>query len=227
MALPVALHVAVASELLPLAAGLTRWSRPVPAPARWVLWWCALLVVTDLVSLAVAFAEGENLWLQYLAVPLGSVLVLWALSEWQLSDVMRLAYRLTIPTLVLASAVVLLMRGPAPLFDEVVGPIHALVLLAASLHTLLHRALRSERPILGESWFWIGLGLSLYFAASVAIGPFAQALLVSNVEWVREAYIARAWTSVLAFVLITMGILCPLFRRASGGPSSPRDSRSR
>jgi hypothetical protein len=227
MRFPVALYAQAVSQLFPLAAALTRRGRQVPVPARWVLVWCILLVVTDLASLAVAYSRGENLWLQYLAVPLGSVLVLWALSEWQLSDVMRLAYRLTIPTLVLASAAVLLMRGPAPLFDEVVGPIHALVLLAASLHTLLHRALRSERTILGESWFWIGLGLSLYFAASVAIGPFAQALLVSNVEWVREAYIARAWTSVLAFVLITTGILCPLFRRASGGPSSPRDSRSR
>lgn len=219
MALPVALHVAAATQLLPLAAGLTRWGRPVPAPARWVLAWCAVLAVTDLVSLAVALVEGENLWLQYFAVPLGSTLILWGLSEWQLSDLMRLAYRLTIPTLVLASAAVFLTRGPAPLFDEVVGPFHALVLLAASLHTVVHRALRSDRTILGESWFWIGLGLSLYFAASVAIGPFAQALLVSNVDWVRQAYIARAWTSVLAFVLITTGILCPLFRPASGGRS--------
>lgn len=190
-----------------------------PVPARWVLAWCSLLVVTDLASLAVAYLWGENLWLQYFAVPLGSTLVLWGLSEWQLSDLMRLAYRLTIPTLVLATAAVLLTRGPAPLFDEVVGPFHELVLLAASLHTVVHRALRSDRTILGEPWFWIGMGLSLYFAASVAIGPFAQALLVSNVDWVRQAYIARAWTSVLAFVLITTGILCPLFRRASGGRS--------
>jgi hypothetical protein len=218
MRFPVALYAQAVSQLFPLAAALTRRGRQVPVPARWVLVWSSLLVVTDLASLAVAFAEGENLWLQYFAVPLGSVLVLWALSEWQLSAVMRLAYRLAIPTLVLATTAVLLAGGPA-LFDEVVGPIHALVLLAASLHTVLHRALRSEGTLAGESWFWIGMGLSLYFAASVAIGPFAQALLVSNVEWVRQAYIARAWTSVLAFVLITTGILCPLFRRASGGPS--------
>ena len=164
------MYAQAVSQLFPLAAALTRRGRLVPVPARWVLAWCSLLVVTDLASLAVAYLWGENLWLQYFAVPLGSTLVLWGLSEWQLSDLMRLAYRLTIPMLVLASAAVFLTRGSAPLFDEVVGPFHELVLLAASLHTVVHRALRSDRTILGEPWFWIGMGLSLYFAASVAIG---------------------------------------------------------
>jgi hypothetical protein len=184
-----------------------------------VLAWCALLVVTDLASLAVAYARGENLWLQYLSVPLGSALVLWGLSEWQLSAMLRLAYRLAIPALVLATGAAVLVLGADPLFEQVVSPIHALVLLAASLHTLVHRAVGAEGAMAREHWFWMGLGLSLYFAASVAIGPFAQALLASNIAWVRQAYIARAWTSVLAFVLITTGVLCPHFRRGSGGRS--------
>src|SRR5512147_1972479 len=107
MRFPAALYAQAVSQLFPLAAALTRRGRLVPVPARWVLAWCSLLVVTDLASLAVAYVWGENLWLQYFAVPLGSTLVLWGLSEWQLSDLMRLAYRLTIPTLVLATAAVL------------------------------------------------------------------------------------------------------------------------
>jgi hypothetical protein len=126
---------------------------------------------------------------------------------------------LAIATLVVATIAGLLLLGPEPLFDQVLAPFHALVLLAASLYTLLARALRSTGTIAGEHWFWIALGLSLYFAASVAIGPFAVALLASNVDWVRQAYIARAWISVLAFVLITTGIVCPHFRRESGGRS--------
>lgn len=219
MALPVALHLAAASQALPLLAALTRWGRPVPVPARWVLAWCALLTVTDAASLAVNLAHRENLWLQWLAVPLGSAFVLWGLSGWQASDLLRLAYRLAIPALALATGGAVLGLGPEPLFEQVVSPIHALVLLAASVHTLVHRALGAEGTLVGEPWFWMGLGLSLYFAASVAIGPFAVALLSSNVEWVRQAYIARAWISVLAFVLIATGNLCPLFRRRSGGRS--------
>jgi hypothetical protein len=119
----------------------------------------------------------------------------------------------------LATGAAVLVLGADPLFEQVVSPIHALVLLAASLHTLVHRAVGAEGAMAREHWFWMGLGLSLYFAASVAIGPFAQALLASNIAWVRQAYIARAWTSVLAFVLITTGVLCPHFRRGSGGRS--------
>lgn len=219
MAFPAALYALAASQLLPLAAGLTRWGRPLPVPARWVLGWCAVLVVTDLLSLAVAFWRGDNLWLQWGAVPLASALALWALAGWQRGELLRLVYRLAIPALVLATVAALLVADPQPTFDQVVAPFHALVLLAASLHTVLHRALRAEGTIGGEHWFWMGMGLSLYYAASVAIAPFAQALLAANVEWVRRAYIARAWVGVLAFVLITMGVLCPLFRRPSGGRS--------
>ena len=219
MRFPAGLFAAALAQALPLVAASMRWGRPVPAPARWVLGWCGLLVLTDVLSIAVAFGPGANLWLQYGAVPLGSALILWGLSHWQLNALPRLAYRLAIPVLVAATVVALLLLHPEPMFDQVVAPFHALVLLVASLHTLLDRALRTADSISREPWFWIGLGLSLYFAASVAIGPFAQALLASNVDWVRQAYVARAWTSVLAFALITTGILCPHFRPPSGGHS--------
>ena len=219
MPFPAALYAAALSQALPLSAALTRWGRPVPVPARWVLAWCGLLVVTDAASLAVNLAHRENLWLQWVAIPLGSGLVLWALSLWQLNELLRLAYRLAIAALVVATIAGLLLLGPEPMFEQIAAPFHALVLLAASLYALVHRALRTEAAVAREPLFWIGLGLSLYFAASVAIGPFAVALLSSNVEWVRQAYIARAWTSVLAFVLITTGVLCPHFRRGSGGRS--------
>lgn len=219
MAIPAVLYAASLSQALPLLAALTRRGRPLPTPARWILAWCARGLATDLLSLVVAFAQGENEWVQYLAVPLGSAFVLWGLSGWQADELFRLAYRLAIPALALATMVALLVPHPEPLFDQVVAPFHALVLLAAALHTLLHRALRSEGTIARETWLWIALGLSLYFAGSVAIHPFAQALLGSKPEWVRQAWLARAWTTILAFGLITTGILCPLFRRASGGPS--------
>lgn len=219
MPYPAVLYAASLSQALPLVAGwMCRGRRP-PAPVRLVLWWCAALLATDALSIAVARAQGNNTSLQYAAVPIQSGLVLWALSGWQWHEVFRLAYRIAVPVLGGATAAVLLMRPPEPMFDEVVAPIHALVLLAASLYTLLQRALRAEGGIAWQAWFWICLGLSLYYAGSVAIRPFARALLAAEVDWVRQAYFARAWTSIFAFVLITLGILCLRFRSVSGGRS--------
>ena len=219
MQYPTVLYAASVSQALPLVAGWIRRGRPLPAPAWFVLVWCAVLLATDALSIGVAWAQGDNLWLQYVAVPIQSGLILWALSGWQSHEVFRLAYRIAIPVLAAATAAALLIRPPEQMLDEVVAPFHALVLLGASLHTLLDRALRAEGAIGWQPWFWIGLGLALYYASSVAIGPFAQALLKTDVAWVRQAYLARAWISIFAFVLITTGILCPLFRRASGGRS--------
>lgn len=219
MRYPAVLYAASLSQALPLAARWLYRGRPSPAPVQFVLWWCAALLVTDALSIAVALARGDNLWLQYTAVPVESALILWALSEWQSPGLYRLTYRIAIPALAAATATILVLRPPEPAFDQVVAPVHALVLLAASLHTLVYRALRAAGALGREPWFWIGMGLSLYYAGSVAIRPFARALLPSDVDWVRQAYFARAWTSIFAFILITTGILCPLFRPASGGRS--------
>jgi hypothetical protein len=227
MQYPAVLYAASLSQALPLVARWMRRGRHLPAPVRFVLGWCAVLLMTDVLSIVIAREQGDNLFLQYAAVPIESGLILWALSGWQSHGVFRLAYRLAIPVLAAATAAVLIISPPEQASEELVAPFHALVLLAASLHTLLDRALRANGAIAEEPWFWVGLGLSLYYASSVAIGPFSQALLSSNVDWVRRAYLARAWTDIFAFALITTGILCPLFRRASGGPSSLRDSRSR
>lgn len=219
MPYPAVLYAASLSQAFPLVAGWVRRGRQLPAPVRFVLAWCGVLLATDLLSIAVARVWGDNLWLQFAAVPIESGLLLFALSSWQSYEVLRLAYRLAVPVLVAATVAVLLKLPAEPALDELVAPIHALVLLAASLHTLVHRALRATGPLGREAWFWIALGLSLYCASSVAIGPFARALLASEIQWVRLAYVARAWASILAFVLITIGILCPLSRPASGGRS--------
>src|SRR5574341_7920 len=124
MPFPPVLYAAALSQALPLIAGLSHRGRPLPAPVRWLLAWCALGLATDVLSMIVMFVRGANTWIQYVAVPLSSGLVLWTLSAWQQHEVLRLAYRLVIPALGLATIALLLALPPASTFDQLVAPFH-------------------------------------------------------------------------------------------------------
>ncbi len=158
MPFPAVLYAAAILQALPLFAGLARRGRPVSAPARWVLVWCGLLLLGDAVTLATAMQSRENLWFFFGFVPLESAVALWALSDWQPHALLRLSYRLAILALLAATTVALLLLPPHQTFDQIVAPLHALVLLAAALHTLLHRSVLADRAVTRETWFWMSLG---------------------------------------------------------------------
>jgi len=218
--IPVVLHAATLSQALPVCAAALRRGRRLSTPARLIVVWCLLLLLDDAISLTIAHVRGRNLWYQYPTFPLESCIALWAFSLWQSNELLRIVYRIVIPVLLLVTAAALLMPGRAAAFDDVVVPLYSLVLLIAAVQTLLYRTFTSEQLVTREDWFWIGLGMSLTYGTAVAIRPFAQAFITSRPDWVADAYIAKAWTDILAFLLITRGILLrpnPLPR--SGGRS--------
>jgi hypothetical protein len=143
----------------------------------------------------------------------------WALSLWQTEpkprQVMRQAIVILIPvTLVVA----LLWEGPES-FGDKTGPVLQLALLAASVYTLVSRSVASSDRLSREDWFWITLGLSLYFALGVALGPVAMALLQGDTEFLKQVLLFKARADILAFVLMTIGMLCPLPRSLSLKPT--------
>ena len=219
MAIPVLLHVASASQALPLGVGLIARGRPLPAPVRWVLVWCAVNLASDASLLWLAFARGENIWLLYVTTPASGATALWALSGWQSNEFWRVSYRAGVVILLVVAVAVAVTVPQSTMFDQLVAPLHDLVVLVAALHTLVHLTLRSSMAITQEEWFWITLGMALYFAASVAIRPFAQALVVSQPDWVRAAYLVRAGIQTLAFTLVAWGVFWPSYSRRFGGHS--------
>ena len=68
-----------------------------------------------------------------------------------------------------------------------------------------------------QDWFWVTLGVSLYFGLRVALPPFAAMLITSHQELVRLAYLLQAWADIVVFLLIARGIWCPLPQARSGG----------
>ena len=207
MAIPLVLYAASGAQLAPVAAALKVRGRQRPVPYPRIMIWCVFLVFTDVVDRVVTKLIGNNLWTAYLILPVEVGLVLWILSAWQVTPFLQLAYTIMIPVMGVVTAAALLLTDPTFTFYRWVAPFLALLALAASLHTLVYGALQSRNPLPGQDWFWFCLGLSLFWIGYVSLPVFADMFVVSHVEWVRWAYIARAWSNIVAFVVMSWGIL--------------------
>src|SRR6185503_14263753 len=91
-------------------------------------------------------------------------------------------------------------------FDTVTGPFQALLLLAGALYTLVRNAASDPAGVTRYDWFWVTLGVSLYFGMRVALPPFAAVLMSSHQELVRLAYLVQAWADIGVNLLIARGI---------------------
>lgn len=213
MNFPWELYGAAFSQLLPVLGGLP-YARSLPMPRRWFSLWCLLSVIADGVWFIFGQVAGENLWLRMVTVPVRAAVIFWLLSLWQTSPkprrVMRQAMAILVPATV---PIALIWEGPAS-FGDKSGPILQLAQLAASVYTLVSRSVASTDKLAREDWFWITLGLSLYFAVNVALGPVAMALLSQDQTFLVEVFIFKARADILAFILMSIGMICPLPRNS-------------
>jgi hypothetical protein len=181
--------------------------------------WCLLSFAADGLQLVFSTLTGQNLWLRLIIAPVQFAVAFWVLSLWQTDSKPRKTMRQAIVILIPATfAIALLWEGTAS-FGDKSGPILQLALLAACVYTLVSRSVASTDRLVREDWFWITLGLSLYFALGVALGPVAMALLQENTEFLKQVLLFKARADILAFILMTVGMLCPLPRNLSLKPT--------
>jgi hypothetical protein len=216
--IPWVLHAAALAQALPPVAALRLGTRLPPA-RRWVVAWCLVMLASDAAQLWARGAEGNNnnLWVQYIAVPLYNVIMLWALSLWQEHPVSRLAFRIAIPIFIAALVTLMSIVGWSAAYSTVAAPFQSLLLLASALYTLVRNAVRDPGGVTRHDWFWVTLGVSLFYGLRVALPPFAAMLVATHPDLVRMAYFVQAYADIAAFLLIARGILCPLPPARFGG----------
>jgi hypothetical protein len=214
---PLILHAAALSQALPVIAAL-RHGRRLPAERLWTVAWCVALMVGDGFQLWLRGSNGtNNLWLRAAGAPIQNAIMLWTLSLWQRHAVSRLAFRIAIPLFLVTLVALIPTVGETRTFDTVTGPFQALMLLASALYTLVRNAASDPEGVTRHDWFWVTLGVSLYFGLRVALPPFAAMLMSSHLELVRLAYFVQASADIATFLLIARGIWCPLPQARSGG----------
>jgi hypothetical protein len=215
----------MAQALPPLAA--LRYGGKLPPARRWLVAWSVALFIWDGASLLLGLGRQKNLWLFYAVAPVVDCVMLWTLSLWQQHPVARLTYRSAIPIFIAVWAGLVVSIEQTDTFSMFAFPFEGVVLLVASLFTLLTRSLGEQEGVTSRDWFWAALGLSLYYAAGAALQPFARWLLAQQQsDLLRFAYETKAGVNIIAFVSIAIGMLCPLPPVHSGGFSSLRRSRS-
>jgi hypothetical protein len=203
------------SQALPVAAVFGAWGRRPPAPWGRLVDWCVLLILADLVDVAVGLRYGSNAFTSQITLPLEVGLTLRILAPWQSTPAWRAWYDRALWAILLVVAALLILTDPEETFDIWVSPLLSLLALAALVHTLVSRALRSDRALPDQDWFWVCLGMSLFWAVAVPAPPFLTAFLAAQWAGVVATLIGRGYLNIVAFLLISWGVVCPRVRTRS------------
>jgi len=219
--IPPVLFLAAISEALPLLAGARHGLRLDPA-RRWIVLWSLILVTTAAIALPLALSGRNNLWVGYLFTPLEASAALIGLSFWHGNTIVRTMIRMAVPILIVISLGLMVFVEDTKNFSHIAAPLAALLVLSASVLTILLRIRSEEGSLLRSEWFWVCIGLALRYGGAVALDPLSSILVQTFPDLVISAWKIRSLIVVVASLVIAWGILCPIRPpRPSSGPLSP------
>jgi hypothetical protein len=225
MPIPLILHLAWASTALPVLAGLWGgWRTSASRTAIWV--WALLLLMANSVALLLALRGVNNHWLGYLSTPLNGVAVIAALIGWQSGEMGRLVLRILLPLDLLGWTVIVFAVEDTRTFSLVAGPFSAFVLLTAVSATFVTRSMHAVDPLTRLDWFWISIGLLIFYGIETGYPPVALLLGRSRPDLLLAALQARSAVIIAAMLTVSWGLLCPTTLPQSGGSSSRSASPS-
>lgn len=207
---------AVGSQVFPLAALVTQ-APPIPRARYWLGVWFLLALLSDFVQLTLAkLPVTSNLWFINGAQVFEDAILLWALSFWQVTPVMRLSFRMGIPLFAGVALTVALFFGELTTVQSFTGPFRCLVMMIAFLYTLIANLREDSERALSRDWMWVSIGFTLYFGVLLIVPPVAASMLPDNLPLARLVYNIRAILNIFAFLLVAKGLMCPIPARFSG-----------
>lgn len=206
---------ATLAQLLPPLAVMPGWARATPA-RRWIAAWCLLFFVSDIAQFLIGQAVGNNQWFFIFVEPIEDAFLLWALSHWQVKPVARLAFRAAIPLIIATWVTIAFVTGEHATFKTFSGPFRALLMMGATVFTLISNVSSAPERAWNRDWLWTAMGVLLYFGLLVATEPIVAAMGPDQISDMLRVYTVRSIGDVLAFILIWRGMRCPLPSSSSG-----------
>ena len=197
----------VVMEGFPVAAAIVRRTRD--AGRRWIAVAFAIWFLQDWALRWIGQSGTNNHGLIHLGNPVSTVLFLLAYAAWMREPVRRRALHLAAGAYCLVWAALFLTIEDSHTFSQYTGPLQALVLMLVCAYALMRAVANDPPPIWRTGVFWISVGLLLYFGTGLLLSPVSGMLMATQPSLVRSAYIAKAGFNIVAYLLVTTGMLCP------------------
>ena len=217
-------------HLLPIAAGLS-YGIPVIAALRAgaelsaaliiVAIYCGLALVESCIMIALTLRGTMNLWLIHVFTPIEVVLVLLAFSRWQVRESSRTMLLSIIPLFLVTWAFLLATADSLAEFPIYGRTLAALLIIAVAAYTLLVQSQHAATLVTSYPWFWVSVGLLVYFPYLVLLNPLSATLRDRRDDLIFTLYQANGALMILSNFFITWAIRCQM-RHSSGGSSSQR-----
>jgi len=177
--------------------------------------------VADATMFTLGRLKHNNLWIGHLAVPLQTVLIVLAFSAWQVDERLGRWLRRAAPVALVFWIPPALGWESARDFSVASISIQAIICLVLAAFTVVRRSFDDHLLVRNQSWFWIGVGVMLYFATFALLGPASHYLIKLSPTTTIALFSARAVFQVIANVLYYQGMRCPLSPPHSWPSTSP------
>lgn len=209
------------SYAIPLGAALRSRVGSLPKPLQVIALYVAVTLAESCIMIWISLHSIESLWLIHVFTPVEVFLLLLAFSRWQVHELARTMIVAMIPLFLITWAFLLVTSDSLADFPVYGRTVAALLIIAVAAYTLVVKAQHASTPVTSQPWFWLTVGLLVYFPYVVMLNPLSSALRGRSEELLFTLYRVNAALMIVSNLFITRAILCQK-RQSSGGSSSPR-----
>ena len=197
----------VVAEAIPVVAAIAKRTRD--TGRRWIAIAFGVWFLQDCALRWLAHDGRNNHWLIHVGNPVSTVLFLLAYAAWMREPVRRRALHLAAAAYCVVWAALFLTIEDSHTFSQYTSPLQALVLILVCAYALMRAVANDPPPIWRTGVFWISVGLLLYFGIGLLLSPVSGMLITTEPSLVLTAYVAKAGFNIIAYLLVTTGMLCP------------------
>lgn len=213
--------LAILSFMVPALVGFR--AHRLSLSLRLIVIYCAAAFVEGVVMWYLSETNQTSLWMIHLFGPFEATILLYALSRWQIRELARLTVLLCIPAFLLLWGGLTVTTESLEKFPQYVKTVESILLVAVSAYTLVSRSRSLLEPLAQQDWFWVCVGLMIYFSMLAVLNPVANLLLEQNsMVMLMAVFEVNAALIIVHNVLFAWAIRCQQQQVNSGGSLSPR-----